>query len=287
MPDLSFVAALLGGVLAILSPCSALLLPAFFAVACTSRARLVTQAAAFYLGLATLFVPLGLGVSLIASLFVDQRELVIAVAGAALVGFGLYTLAGGGFELAPGVASRLHRVEGRYTAYATGLAYGVAGFCTGPILGAVLAIAAASGQAAVGAALLATYALGMTVPVFALALVWDRWKIGERTWLRGATVDLLGSTLPVSRLVAGLLFILMGVIFVLFRGSSALGALYESFGLTDLAQAIQVRLEGIDLDRWIAAAAVIGVSAWLARRRLRSRAAPLVRGTTPLAERMR
>ncbi len=86
MPELSYAAVFLGGVLAILSPCSALLLPAFFAVAFTSRVQLARAALLFYAGLATIFVPLGLGISFVASLFFEQRPLIILLAGALLVG---------------------------------------------------------------------------------------------------------------------------------------------------------------------------------------------------------
>ncbi len=242
MTDVSFAIAFAGGVLAILSPCSALLLPAFFAVAFSSRTRLVSQAVLFYLGLATIFVPLGLGVSAAAALFAEQRDLVILAAGALLVGIGLYTLAGGGFVLAPSLAGRLQRVEGPLAAYATGLTYGFAGFCTGPILGAVLTIAATVGDARLGAALLATYALGMTVPVFVLAFAWDRWRIGERGWLRTRLVVVFGARMPLTRLLAGALFVTLGVTFVVFRGSSALSGAYEAIGLADLSHSVEVAL---------------------------------------------
>ena len=54
MSDVGYLAALLGGVLALLSPCSAMLLPAFFAYAFGSRRRLVSRTGVFYLGLALL-----------------------------------------------------------------------------------------------------------------------------------------------------------------------------------------------------------------------------------------
>lgn len=244
MPELSFAAVFAGGVLAILSPCSALLLPAFFAVAFASRVQLARAALLFYLGLATIFVPLGLGVSLITSLFFEQRGFVILAAGALLVGFGIVLLLGGGFAIAPRAAARLGRVRGPYAAYATGLAYGFAGFCTGPILGAVLTVAASAAAPIVGAALLATYALGMTAPVFVLALVWDRLRIGERRLLRGAEVRLGPLAMPASRAIAGALFVAMGVMFVAFQGSSALSASYESLGLTELTQRIEAALLG-------------------------------------------
>ncbi len=244
MPELSFLAVFLGGMLAILSPCSALLLPAFFAFAFTSRVQLLRAAVLFYLGLATIFVPLGLGVSFIASLFFDQRPLVILAAGGLLVGFGIVVLFGGGFAVLPGAAARLSTVRGRYAAYATGLAYGFAGFCTGPILGGVLTVAASATVPLAGAALLATYALGMTAPVFLLALLWDRFRIGERGLLRHAELRIGSRAIPASRAVAGLLFIAMGVSFVVFQGSSALSGAYESLGLSDLTQRIEEALVG-------------------------------------------
>ncbi len=240
--EASFAVAFAGGVLSILSPCSAFLLPAFFALAFASPARLLGQAALFFLGLATIFVPLGLGVSAVAALFIGQRDLVIVAAGALLVGLGIYVLAGGGFEIAPAVAGRLHGVRGRWAAYATGLAYGFAGFCTGPILGAVLTVAATSDQVALGGLLLATYALGMAVPVFLLAVVWDRWRLGDRGLLRGARLRLGDLEMPLTRALAGTLFIAVGVVYVVFRGSSALGGLYADLGLTDLANGVELEL---------------------------------------------
>jgi len=175
-------------------------------------------------------------------LFVGERDIIIVVAGALLVGLGIYVLAGGGFEVAPAIAGRLHGVQGRWAAYATGLAYGFAGFCTGPILGAVLTVAATSGQALLGGLLLAAYALGMSVPVFLLALVWDRWRLGERRWLRESVARLGPVKMPLTRLVAGVLFIVVGATYVIFRGSSALGGLYADLGLTDLSQGVEVEL---------------------------------------------
>jgi len=244
LPELSFAAVFVGGVLAILSPCSALLLPAFFAVAFASRVQLARAALLFYVGLATIFVPLGLGVSFITSLFFDQRGFVILAAGALLVGFGIVLLLGHGFAIAPRVAGRLSGVRGPYAAYATGLAYGFAGFCTGPILGAVLTVAASAAAPIVGAALLATYALGMTAPVFVLALVWDGLRIGERRLLTGAEVRIGPLAMPASRAIAGGLFVAMGVMFLVFQGSSALSATYEALGLTELAQRIEAALLG-------------------------------------------
>jgi len=241
MPDVSVAVAFAGGALAILSPCSALLLPAFFAAAFASRTRLLLQAPIFFAGIATIVVPLGVGVGAVSALVLGERDLVVAVAGTVLVAFGLYTLAGGGFAIAPGMAARLQTVDGRFATYATGLAYGLAGFCSGPIFGGVLTVAATNGGAALGAVLLATFALGMTLPVFALALVWDRWHFGERR-LMTRTLRFAGLEMPLSRAVAGALFVALGVGFVAFRGSSALSSVYTDLGLADLLQRLETAL---------------------------------------------
>ena len=56
------VTAFLGGVLALLSPCGALLLPAFFASTVGTGPRLWTHAAVFYVGLVAVLVPLHVAV---------------------------------------------------------------------------------------------------------------------------------------------------------------------------------------------------------------------------------
>lgn len=59
MINVGFLGAFLAGVLALLSPCSALLLPAFFAYAFTSKRQLLARTAVFFCGLAAVLVPLG------------------------------------------------------------------------------------------------------------------------------------------------------------------------------------------------------------------------------------
>jgi cytochrome c-type biogenesis protein len=55
--------------------------------------------------------------------------------------------------------------------------YGVAGVCASPILGSVLPVAAVGGNALDGGILLATCALGISVPLFVMALLWKRLMI--------------------------------------------------------------------------------------------------------------
>jgi cytochrome c biogenesis protein CcdA len=244
--EVSFLASFLGGLLSLLSPCSALLLPAFFAYAFQSRSELVGRTAIFYLGLSATLVPLGMGVSAVSALVYGHRSLLITVSGLVIIAFGVFQLLGGGFNFGP--IERLRRKikgDSLVATFCLGAVYGFAGFCSGPILGAVLTVAASSGSVLRGAGLLATYAAGMAAPLFLMALLWDRLDLGHRRWLRGREVSLGGFRFHTTNLISGLLFIVIGVLFIVFEGTSALEGLYASGGATDLAFTVERWVSGV------------------------------------------
>jgi cytochrome c biogenesis protein CcdA len=263
--EVTLLASFLGGVLSLLSPCSALLLPAFFAYA--FGGELVKKTGVFYLGLAATLVPLGMGISAVSTLFHGQRGPLITASGVLLISFGILQLLGGGFAVGPLVRLR-SRVRGDSTGavFSLGAVYGFAGFCSGPILGAVLTIAAASGGALRGALLLAVYAAGMAAPLLFMALFWEH--LGDRRWLRGREVSLGRLRLHSTNLISGVMFVLLGALFIAYEGTSALSGLYESNGATDLAFAAERWAS--DVGRGLPAMAILAVlAALLLRRRLR------------------
>ena len=242
MVEVSFLASFLGGLLSLLSPCSALLLPAFFAYAFQSRGELVGRTAVFYLGLCATLVPLGMGVSAVSSLVYGYRSTLITVSGLVIIALGVIQAFGGGFTFGP-----IERLRGNIkgnslvATFFLGAVYGFAGFCSGPILGAVLTVAASSGSVLRGAGLLAAYAAGMAAPLFLLALLWDRFDLAYRRWLRGREVSLGPLRFHTTSLLSGLMFVVVGALFIAFEGTSGLEGLYASGGATDLA---------ISAERW-------------------------------------
>ena len=66
--DIGLLAAFAGGALALLSPCAALLLPAFFASSVGARGRLIVHGVVFYVGLMITLLPVGIGVGALAAL---------------------------------------------------------------------------------------------------------------------------------------------------------------------------------------------------------------------------
>ncbi|WP_318208422.1 MULTISPECIES: cytochrome c biogenesis CcdA family protein [unclassified Streptomyces] len=257
---IGYFAAFLGGLLALLSPCSALLLPAFFAYSIDTRAKLVARTGILYAGLATTLVPLGAAGSFAGRLFYGHRDLLVTVGGWLIIGLGVLQILGLGFA-----SRRIAEASGRIrptsalSVYALGLVYGLAGFCAGPILGSVLTVAALSGSPAYGGLLLAVYALGMAVPLFVLALLWERYDLGRRSWLRGRPLRVGRLTLHSTSLLSGLFFVALGTLFLVFDGTTALPGLLS----VDDSFAVEQRVSSLGraVPDWALLVAVVAVVA--------------------------
>ncbi len=256
-----------GGVLALLSPCSALLLPAFFAYAFGSTGRLVVRTVIFYAGLVAVLVPVGLGLGALGALVLERRTELAIVAGILLIAIGVYQLVAGGFQI-PGTAGLMARVGGESAAatFALGAVYGIAGFCAGPILGGVLTLAGTSGGPLAGGTLLAVYAAGIAAPLFVLARLWDRLGTRGRQRLRGREVR-LGPWVRHSSIVASsLVFVGLGIAFIAFQGSSALSGLYADLGAADLAIRLEAQIAAlIRANGVVVAVALVAIIALVAR----------------------
>ncbi len=275
MSEVGLLAAFGAGLIALLSPCSALLLPSFFAMAFTSRRALVARTLVFYLGLLLTLVPLGVGAGAASAVFYGHRPLLIGIAGWMIIGFGVLQLLGRGFafpfsaRLSSAVATR--GGEGWVSTLLLGAVYGLAGFCSGPVLGAILTVAATQESPWRGGGLLAVYALGMAAPLLLLAGLWDRFDLGGRRWLRGRTLALGPVRVHTTSLVSGLLFLAIGVLFLRYDGTAGLTG---SLGLGDLTdvefaaqQAVADWTSGV--PAWAVLLLVTVVASYVAWRRAR------------------
>ena len=276
MSDVGVLAAFAAGVLALLSPCSALLLPSFFAMAFTSRRALVARTLVFYLGLLLTLVPLGTGAGAASGFFYGHRPLLIGVAGWMIIGFGAMQVLGKGFavpfsgRLNAAVASRTG--DGWLSTLLLGAVYGLAGFCSGPVLGAILTVAATQGSPWQGGGLLAIYALGMAAPLLLLAGLWDRFDLGSRRWLRGRTLSLGRLRVHTVSLASGALLIAIGVIFLRYDGTAGLTGALGAPDLTDLEFEAQRAVAGwtAAVPGWAVLLVVLLVASGVAWRRART-----------------
>ena len=277
MTDVGLPAAFAAGLLALLSPCSALLLPSFFAYAFASPRTLVLRTTAFYGGLLLTLVPLGTGASAASRLFYGHRPLLIAVAGWTVIALGLLQLLGKGFampfsaRLQAWAAARDAGAGSWVSTVVLGAVYGLAGFCSGPVLGAILTVAATASAPWLGGLLLAVYALGMAAPLLVLALLWERFDLARRPVLRGRTLTLGRVRVHTTSLVSGLLFVGIGVVFLRYDGTAGLAPALGVPDLTDVEASAQewvARTAG-SVPLWVLPAVVAVVAGLVARRRLR------------------
>ena len=182
----SLVAAFLGGILALFAPCCVVsLLPTFVAVAIErGRRRLPTTALIFSAGVATVLLPIVLGVGALGQLVARYQRVVFLVIGVFLAFLGISILSGRHWAL-PLPALRLRaRGSGPARVFTLGLASGVASSCCAPVVVGVVAMSALAASPLGALGLAAAYVLGMVFPLFLAALFSDR--LPQR-WVRAAT----------------------------------------------------------------------------------------------------
>ncbi len=186
MPNVTIAAALVAGMLSFLSPCVLPLVPPYlvyltgtslerFADAEAEpqvRRETVGAALLFVLGFSTIFVTLGASASVIGAVLRAYSGELAIIAGIVIIVMGLHFLG-----LTPiGLLMRQKRLEvakpvGLWGAYLMGLAFALGWTpCIGPILAAILAVAASEETVAKGAGMLAVYSLGLGGPFIAAAL---------------------------------------------------------------------------------------------------------------------
>jgi cytochrome c-type biogenesis protein len=235
-PQVTYMAALLAGLVSFLSPCVLPLVPPYIVyLAGTSLERLTdddpdtgsmrdTMLAAllFVCGFSTVFVALGASASVIGSLIRAYSAELSIVAGVVIIIMGLHFL--GVFHI--GALVREKRMEiskpvGLWGAYAMGLAFAFGWTpCIGPILAAILAVAASEQTVAKGAGLLAVYSLGLGSPFLLAAFAVEPFAaflVRFRRHLR-----------QVERVMGGLL-VLTGIAFLTGFVSQASFWLLEAF----------------------------------------------------------
>jgi cytochrome c-type biogenesis protein len=184
--DVTIAAALAAGTLSFLSPCVLPLVPPYLVyLAGTSLERLadaepapavkrdtIVAALLFVAGFSTVFVGLGAGASVIGALLRAYSDVLATIAGIAIIVMGLHFLGLTRIDfLMREKRAEMARPVGLWGAYAMGLAFAFGWTpCIGPILAAILAVAASEATITKGAGLLAIYSLGLGIPFVIAAL---------------------------------------------------------------------------------------------------------------------
>lgn len=219
--DVSIPAALAAGIISFLSPCVLPLVPPYliYLTGATiehvandeesraSKRAVMLSALVFVLGFSTVFVALGASASLIGGLIRAWSTQLSIVAGIAIILMGLHFLGLTriGFLMREGRLP-IPKPVGLWGAYVMGLAFAFGWTpCIGPILAAILSVAASETTVMKGAGLLAVYSAGLGIPFLIAAFMVEQFSsVLARMKKHLATVER----------VMGVLMILVGIGFL-------------------------------------------------------------------------
>ena len=212
----SFALAFVAGLLSFLSPCVLPLIPSYvgFLTGLTleelevRRGTALAHALWFVAGFSLIFIALGATASALGALLLRSQVWIGRIGGVVVILFGLYLLG----VLRPALLMRERKVQlarkplGYLGSAFVGVTFGAAWTpCIGPILGAILTLAAAQASVGHGAALLTAYSAGLALPFVVTALALDRFL----AWFQRFRPYLVW----VERIAGGLL-ILLGLLLV-------------------------------------------------------------------------
>src|SRR5918993_1650163 len=222
--NVSILAAFAAGVLSFISPCVLPLIPGYLsfvsgvtlddmrgtstaAVAPVgARRRAVTMSVAFVLGFSLVFISLGASATAIGTLLMEHLQLLGKIAGVIIILFGLHMMG----VLKIGWLYNEKRVQtnkkpaGFFGAILVGIAFAFGWTpCIGPILSAILFVAAAQETVGEGVQLLAVYSAGLGVPFIATSLAINQFLAAS------ARIRKHYHTIEV---VSGMLMIIVGVL---------------------------------------------------------------------------
>lgn len=224
MIEVTYVSALLGGVLTFFASCTLPLIPAYVAfIGGASRgkthepfsqSRLFLNAALFILGFSTVFIGFGMASGSLGKFLVFHRAAIAQIGGVLIVLFGLSLL--GVFSL-PSLSSILHigrlklpgwMIPGSFSgAFLLGFLFALVWSpCLGPVLGTILVLAGASGSVLEGGLLLATYSLGLAIPFLFVAILYGS---------TFAYVVKLQKYLPIIARIGAVFIIFLGLLMII------------------------------------------------------------------------
>ena len=187
MMEITYIGALIAGLLSFVSPCVLPLIPAYISflggaslaqlteedgIDAATQKRVFYAAIAFVLGFSPVFIALGATATAISALIAQNSLLLGQIAGVIIVIFGLHYM--GVFRIGfLNFEKRFHlenNPAGLAGSYILGLAFAFGWTpCVGPILASVLMVAASGDSIGYGISLLAVYAAGLGIPFLVAA----------------------------------------------------------------------------------------------------------------------
>lgn len=266
--NVSFITAFLAGALTLLSPCVLPLFPAFFAYTFKEKKQITKMTVLFFIGFSSMFIVMGLLAAFLgeASIIMVQENatLLVQTAGAALVVLGITTLFGKGFS---GFILKTKPVNDILGMLLYGVLFAMGWTaCVGPILAGILIMAALYHNYFIAVILMFFYSLGIFLPLFILALCYDKTHLEKRAWIKGKlltfTVLKKQFQIQTTEVLAGVLLIATGIVFILFKGTGIINSI-DPLGTKQYFYSIQRIMMDGSTTFTITGVLVLAILGWL------------------------
>ncbi|HCE30961.1 hypothetical protein A2778_05585 [Candidatus Daviesbacteria bacterium RIFCSPHIGHO2_01_FULL_40_24] len=222
----SFIASFVAGIAALFAPCCiTVLLPSYFASIFKQKATVFLMTFVYFLGILTIFLPIGLGVSLLTQIFSQYHDVIFLVGGVFLLFLGMTLLLGQQFSLPFSVHPELKRQD-FISVYVLGIFSAIATTCCAPVLAGVLTLSMLPGSVFLGGVYTLAYVLGMVLPLFLIALFLDKVDFTKKffAFRKSISYTVLGQkiSLTFANLFSGLMFLILGVVIIYLARTSQL-----------------------------------------------------------------
>ncbi len=267
----SLIAAFVAGIAALFAPCCVtVLLPSYFGSIFETRRKVFLMTFIFFLGILTIFLPLGLGFSSLSTFFGHYHHEIFTVVGLLLLALGISLFFGKRLPM-PSSWKPKFEVKEKETAasvYVLGIFSGIATTCCAPVLAGALALSVLPGSFAWGIVYTLAYVLGMVTPLFILASIIDRTKLTNRLFeaRKPFTFTLFGKEFKtrISDLLAGATFTIMGAFTLIWAANNPMGysatAVDVDIFITQILQSLNRFIGWVPQFVW--AIVIVGLLAW-------------------------
>ncbi|MEK7635205.1 MAG: cytochrome c biogenesis CcdA family protein [Patescibacteria group bacterium] len=212
----SLVAAFVAGVAALFAPCCiTVLLPSYLANIFKEKYKIFFMTFIFFLGILTVFLPIGLGASFLSQLFSKYHNIIFTVGGIFLMILGFSMFFGKRMTTMTTPTSVRDNMKKHVSSiYVLGIFSAIATTCCAPVLAGVLALSVTSGSIFLGVFYTLAYVVGMTLPLFVIAAFLDKANLTEKFTGVKKMVKMkmagLEWRITISELISSTIFILMG-----------------------------------------------------------------------------
>jgi cytochrome c biogenesis protein CcdA len=267
---ISLITAFVGGMVALFAPCCiTFLLPSYLANIFREKGRVVWMTLIFGLGIATILVPVALGIRAVGLLFQNYHTQTYVIGGIFMILLGVMELTGRKITLPMlNLTIDLNKRHDPWSIYLLGIFSGLTTSCCTPVLAGVLTVSFLSPSLAWAALAGVSYVFGMVVPLVILALLLERVNWTALPSLRTKTLRMGNKSILVTDAIAGALYILVGLTFsaLAISGRITMGTGESLEASIGGFWGVVGWLRALPLSEYIFAAALLGIIIWLVKR---------------------